>query len=258
MITALFKCGLGNQMFQVAAAYGLARKHRDRCAFNLEATYPLLQGNPPAKYKDTLFRHLPRLDGPPPDSIYHEKGFAYREIPCLARQDMGISGFFQSEKYFAHCVSEVIHLFAFDAGRTNEINDYLSKIRGVKVGVHVRRGDYRLNPHIHPMCSSGYYRTAMDLFEGDVSFIITSDDIPWCKNHLRGSRCHFPEFQDELDDMLVLASCDHNIIANSSFSWWAAFLNRNRGKRILAPKVWFGPGGPRDTQDLIPPAWMLL
>jgi hypothetical protein len=258
MITAFLKCGLGNQMFQVAAAYGLAQTYRDRCAFDLEASYTPMQGNPPVKYKDTLFRRLSRFTGPPPSVIYHETGFAYQAIPYQAHRDMGLSGFFQSEKYFAHCADDILRLFSFDAVRTAEIKGSLSEIRGRKVGVHVRRGDYQLNPHIHPMCPLEYYRKAMDLFEGDASFIITSDDIPWCKSHLQGSRCYFSDFQDELDDLLVLASCDHNILSNSSFSWWAAYLNPNRDKRILAPKVWFGPGGPRDTQDLIPPGWITL
>lgn len=122
-----------------------------------------------------------------------------------------------------------------------------------QVSIHVRRGDY-VTTHKNfytNLFREGYYERAMDLFPG-ADFLVFSDDIPWCKEQAVFADCDFSEGNDEVTDLNLMAGCEHNIIANSSFSWWAAYLNPNPNKKVIAPKHWFLDDIERVT---IPDSW---
>jgi hypothetical protein len=93
---------------------------------------------------------------------------------------------------------------------------------------------------------------------GDSTFIFISDDINWVKENFKGDNIIYSPFKSDIDDLTLMVKCDNNIIANSSFSWWGAYLNKNENKKIIAPKEWFGPNGPKDTQDIIPENWLKI
>jgi hypothetical protein len=90
---------------------------------------------------------------------------------------------------------------------------------------------------------------------GDFTPIFISDDKEWCKENFNGI---VSPFDDEIDDLILMMNCDNNIIANSSFSWWGAYLNQNPNKVVIGPKKWFGPYGPQDQDDIIPPNWIKI
>ena len=129
---------------------------------------------------------------------------------------------------------------------------------GAMTSVHIRRGDYISSPHMTEfhtnLSETDYYQKAMEIIGGDFMFI--SDDIEWCKENFKGDNIFYSPFTEELEDLCLMTYCTNNIIANSSFSWWGAYLGFD-GK-VIAPNNWFGPKGPKKTQDLIPNNWIKI
>ena len=123
--------------------------------------------------------------------------------------------------------------------------------------VHVRRGDYLKHTDVYCLCDVDYYKKSMELV-GDSFFIFISDDIDWCKEHFaplihlfKDISIKFSEGNDELTDLMLMKYCHHHIIANSSFSWWGAWLCINPEKKVIFPPKWFGPACNHDSKDLI-------
>ena len=101
-----------------------------------------------------------------------------------------------------------------------------------------------------------YYKKAMATFDSGSVFLIISDDITWCKKHFRGENFFFVDDEPPIVDLYLQSLCTHNIISNSSFGWWGAWLNPNPEKKIVCPTPWFAPSGmKRDTRDLCPAIW---
>ena len=132
----------------------------------------------------------------------------------------------------------------------------LDKLDGDVVGVHVRRGDYLQNPNIHPTCTVAYYKTAFKRFS-DATFIVCTDTPDWVATNLCSDNVILSNSKDELEDLYLLSQCSHNIISNSSFAWWGAWLNNNN-PTVIAPKTWFGPDGPQDFHDMYCDNWVQL
>jgi hypothetical protein len=257
MITCRLKGGLGNQMFQIAAASALALELDTDAIFDFGSCHTPAQGFKSNKYKETIFKgikdqpieHL-KLNG-----VYTEPKFSYTEIS--KNDNIILNGYFQSEKYFIKYKNEIKNIFHFDKDKEIEIKKYLSNFEMV-TAIHVRRGDYlKLSKH-HPVCTIEYYKKAMQTIGKDNDFIFISDDINWCKENFKGKNIHYSPFTDELDDLHLIKLCDNQIIANSSFSWWGAYLCTYHNNEVIAPEIWFGPKGPQDTQDIIPNNWVKI
>ena len=128
---------------------------------------------------------------------------------------------------------------------------------GAPVGVSVRRGDYLRLPHRHPFVGRGFLRRALEAFPEGTGYLVCSDDLPWCRRFFTprrfpGRRFWFVEGMSPLRQLWAQSLCAHNVISNSSFSWWGAWLNATPGRRVLAPTRWFGPdcGLPADAPGL--------
>jgi len=256
MISSNLKGGLGNQMFQIAAAHALALRNNTTSCFDFNSCHTPLQGNPSSKYLNNIFSKIRNVNVRYWRGVYNEPKFSYEELPDLP--ELVLNGYFQSEKYFSDFKKEIIELF--DISELETINDYLLGFRkmGVPItAIHVRRGDYLKNPEFHPVCSVEYYKKAMEEI-GESNFIFVSDDMEWVKENFKGHNIWYSNFTDEISDFKLMACCDNNIISNSSFSWWAAYLNKNSNKKVIAPKKWFGSKGPNDTQDIIPNNWLTI
>jgi len=254
MITAYLQGGLGNQMFQVAAATALAIENNDAVIFDLKNHHLPLQGNKCKKYTQNVFRKVNFGNLSKIESIYHEPVFEYKKIPYS--ENLMIHGYFQSEKHFIDHEKEIKDLFS----PPGEIEKYISSkyesllfIEGV-TSIHVRRGDYLKFNDTHPLCPSEYYGTCFEELPQDTFYLVFSDDPEWCKNNFKSDRFQIVDEEDYID-LYLMSKCHNNIIANSSFSWWGAWLNNRESKRIFAPKRWFGSSGPTDTNDIIPEAW---
>lgn len=245
-VTAKLYGRMGNQMFQIAATMDTAYR------FGVEFLIPKFTGQFPHHQGDPLyFNHFPEFS-PQIHNIkrtFREQGHGYREIKYSS--NMQLDGYFQSEKYFMHIREEVLRWFekAFDLSRPQ---------RPDTVGIHIRRGDYVGNLNF-PVVPMGYYRKAIDYFKnlGYTKFMVFSDDIGWCKPQFPD--CEFGE-GTEHEDMLDMSRCAHQIIANSTFSWWAAWLNRSAEKQVIAPAMnrWFAKHVQMDMKDVMPLEWIQI
>jgi len=228
---------LGNQMFQYAAAYALSLRAGTPCAF---------PSNTPNLHKVFNLSAKKKSD---PAPTYFEESFSYSPLP-VPEGDIKLHGYFQSEKYFADYADEIRKEFTF--------RKKMKAPSTSMVSIHVRRGDYlNLSDH-HPVCTSEYYEEAMSKFNG-CNFLIFSDDKRWCLKNFNKENCKISLNSDPAEDLQLMSLCDHHILANSSFSWWGAWLGRNKDKKVIAPKDWFGPAKQGfDTKDLYCEDWIVL
>jgi hypothetical protein len=227
---------LGNQMFQYAATFAASKRVGVDCEFpenepNLFDIFNL------SASRNTLATPL----------VYQEPTFEYKPIP--KKDGLTLFGYFQSERYFDDFADDIRKEFTF--------KDSIDSTGEGVVAVHVRRGDYTTLQDHHPLCTLDYYKRAMDMFEGH-SFLVFSDDIDWCRENIKGPKVMYSEENSAARDLQLMASCDHNIIANSSFSWWGAWLNENQDKKVVAPKQWFGSAKPLETRDIYCKDWITL
>jgi len=239
---------LGNQMFQYAATKGIAK--------NRGFEYSIPDSLNLNVYQDHQLLEAFKLSGtniysPIQTYFFQEQHFHFDEdifMNCLDHTDL--NGYFQSYKYFDHIREELLEDFTFN--NTPEIPQH------EYVAVHVRRGDYVNQPGYHPVCDTEYYKKAMDSFDKGIKFLIFSDDIEWCKQQEIFQDCLFSNNQNNIDDLYLMSNATHNIIANSSFSWWAAYLNKNSGD-VICPERWFGTNYSHyDMSDLRPKKWIQL
>lgn len=238
---------LGNQLFQIATTLALAEENNDEAKF-LKWEYAKFFKNP----IDQSLNHSEKIQL----HKYTEPAFHYTKIPY--RENLDLHGYFQSEKYFKDYSDLIKHHFTFIDGL---IPKKLVKQASECCSIHIRRGDYVNLAAYHPFPGKEYYIKAMELIKNDVSkFMVFSDDIPWCKA-LFGNNPNiiYIENQTNVQDMYLMSQCKHNIIANSSFSWWGAYLNNNNNnKQVIAPLNWFGPANNANTQDLYCEGWKIM
>ena len=238
--TCRFIGRLGNNMFQLAACIGYAEKNR------MKWHAPSENREAPDFYK--FFPEVPvSRKTYTPFACHDPSMFNYQELPY---QFHGISlvGFFQSLRYFENSQETVKKVFKLAPEKGFE--DYVS--------LHVRRGDYvRYAAHFPPLTMS-YISRAMAYFPGR-KFMVFSDDLQWCKANIKNA-----EFAggNEYEDLSLMASCGDHIIANSTFSWWGAYLGENPDRRIITPdhRRWFGKhnGVKAPPVDLIPAGWQQI
>jgi hypothetical protein len=252
MISAMLCGGLGGRMFQIAAAYALALDNNDVCAFDLNMG-SLAQGVHPSTYRKNVFSKLCQLPTEwKQEAYYQEKRYNYDPIPY--QKNLMLGGYFGSEKYFDHRRKEIIELFKDKETLNNIKLDFKNS-----VSLHVRRGDYLINAsHV---CSEDYYKKAIRFMDSKTQInhiYIISDDIPWCKETFKDSRVTFIEGVPDYIDFYIQTLCNHNIISNSTFSRWGAYLNENPDKIICAPAVWFGGPIANEITDVFLNDWNFI
>ena len=175
---------------------------------------------------------------------------------------MTLQGYFQTEKYFKHIEDEIREDFTFKDDVLAPCKEMIEDVEN-PVALHVRRTDYVTNSANHPPCTLDYYREALSHFEAHRNVIVFSDDPAWCNEQELFSGEHFmiSENDDNRVDLCLMSLCDDFIIANSTYSWWGAWLSTNKDKKVIAPKQWFGTQGytkDHNTEDVIPNEWIRL
>lgn len=241
IITGGFTGRLGNQCFQIASVIGLAIKYGAEYTFQRPTDHDVWK---------VYFDHFPEIDlNGMERQYYNESVNEYTEIPYNGGL-LCLCGYFQSYKYFGHCREEIIKAFNFN----------WSPIP--KVSIHVRRTDYVAGTPFEPI-TMDYISNAIKYFTfyGYKNFLVFSDDIEWCKQNITTGTfydCSFEysEGKSAIDDLSLMSSCTHQIIANSTFSWWAAWLNQNPNKIIVCPPLerWFNGV----NKDLLPDEWIKI
>ncbi len=174
--------------------------------------------------------------------------------------DADLYGYFQSERYFKHVEDRVRRDFQFNSSVEDHCRNAMMPIGQPVVSLHVRRTDYLEQEANHPTCSMEYYEQALEMVPESMPVLVFSDDIGWCTEQplFKGSRWLYSNHKSNIVDMCLMTHCSHHIIANSSFSWWGAWLGKNPDKTVIAPRRWFGTNGKTkdyDTSDVTPPNW---
>jgi hypothetical protein len=250
---------LGNQMFQMASTIGIARK------LNYDVKFPsenfikgsgyeyngcdLIECFDIPEILITLRDFIQIISG------YTEKEFTYNSELLNISDYTNINGYLQTEKYFIDIEDEIRKIFTFKANIRN-IGDAVKIEDGSHVSLHIRRGDYLNSMDYHPVQDHDYFKNTMSEFSDDQKFYIFSDDIEWCKSKFIGDRFRFIETGSPYVDMYIMSKFKNHIIANSSFSWWGAWLS-GRDSKVIAPKKWFGPAINNDTADIYCKNWII-
>jgi hypothetical protein len=244
--------GLGNQLFQYAFGRSMAISREESVKFHWSKScwdYALDKYNVKVDLVD-------EASGP----YYDEQTFAFDEGAEYANQNC-FRGYWQTEKYFlGSVIRKEITLKIPPSALTVGVGDMLSEVNSVSI--HVRRGDY-LNLAYHGILPMEYYNRAIRLIEAMVQnprFFVFSDDPKWCKTAFPNAEVLSFQGCSQHDDLYLMSRCKHAIIANSSFSWWGAWLSEmNQLRRIvIAPEKWFGDDTKQDTSDIIPDRWIKI
>jgi hypothetical protein len=255
MIISKLQGGLGNQLFQWAYGKALAVKY-DTNLFLDTSFYSNQIGNTPRVYELDKFPNIiyQNPDIEPKKTIMVVDNFNYSELLYNENHNYHLNGFWQSEKYFSN-ISDLIREQLQPTTETlKKLKQY---INGKSISLHVRRTDYVTSNGFHPVQTLEYYNKALEIIGNYDQLLVFSDDINWCKENLNYENVLFIENQDNVEDLWLMSLCDHNIIANSSFSWWGAWLN-NKDKIVIAPKKWFGEFTNLNTTNIVPKKWLLI
>lgn len=253
LVTVELKGGLGNQLFEVATAYAYARDQGKELVMDRSAR----SVGDRSTYFDSLLKWVKRLEQTPQWTSYQEPGFAYQAIPRL-HGHVRLQGYFQSAQYFDRYRNDLRDLIMGSDAKPDRSARHVS--------LHVRRGDY-LNHPLHTVQPLDYYQRALQevsgrLDSGPLDVHVFSDDLPWCRAHLPRlsveAEFTFIEDGDEVEQLKAMAGSRHHVIANSSFSWWGAYLSRPEGGSItVAPRQWFNDPS-MAWQDVYLPEWTVL
>lgn len=255
--------GFGNQLFQYAAGYSVAKKNNMKLYLDL------------SEYKENSFRkyELGKLNIVENfadeemlcnvNNVYKERFFNYDSEIYSIHSSTILEGFWQSEKYFCICENDILEQFTFKDMAFMKNNHYLNMMMACNsVGIHVRTQDYLIYPDskIHYVCTPQYYSNAVAEIRKIVDnpvFFVFSDNLFLAQKFLDDDLNYILVNSDNwMEDFYLMQKTKHNIIANSSFSWWAAWLNKNKDKIIIAPECWFSATSTNDYSDVVPDSWI--
>jgi len=292
IVMAQLNGGLGNQMFQYANGLAIANRNQaplglDTSILQRETSRPFLLHHLNISAKVSSIEEINRLitftgssfQALPEKSrqkilpyyrrrIVRERSFGFDSNIFRVRPPVYLAGYWQSEKYF----TEIAGFLRKEFTLTEPLNE-TTRALSIEIGqyesvsIHIRRGDYVTNPvhnQYHGICSLEYYHLAVEILAKDLrqpKFFVFSDDVDWCKQHLKldypmGFVAHNGSDRSH-EDLWLMSQCQRHIIANSSFSWWGAWLCSYPEKRVIAPIRWFNDPS-IDTNDLIPTSWVRI
>ena len=235
---------------------------------------PFCRDKPTESGVPSIFARIKRRLGFRPPSVFGESGFGYDERITRISAPVYLDGYWQSEKYFKPIANQLRADFTLSSAPDAPNQAILAAIdaansphNSAAVSLHVRRGDYVSNAstaQYHGACSLDYYKEAIAYIAARISephFFIFTDDPQWVSENLKTSYATTLVQANGPDrgvfDLNLMKSCRHHVIANSSFSWWGAWLNAHPEKLVVGPKIWF-KGAKHETNDLLPLDWVNL
>ena len=276
MITCNLMGGLGNQLFQIYTTIAYSIKTNNQFKFlNIDS---LGEGTTTIRYTfwQTFFKRLQLFlikNIPQPIQVIREKGFSFQQLPVYdINRDIMLYGYFQSFKYFNNefqVISKIIGIESMKKTLLNTLN-YNSDFFKHTISIHFRLGDYKKIPEYHPILTNEYYFNSLNFIHEkypyikfNVMYFCDEEDINDVMEKIIFLQNSFKQYEfirgdkylADWEQLLLMSSCHHNIIANSSFSWWAAYFNNWIDKIICYPSVWFGPAAKHNIIDLFPNNW---
>jgi len=274
MITCFLKGGLGNQLFQIFTSISYAIQIKTNFKFfdveylgkgttTIRKTY---WNNFLKKLKPFLTKSFPELI-----TVSETEEFRYKKLNIPKNKDICLNGYFQSYKYFDSYYKTIYNLLNIDNYKREIL---LQHNEPLSISLHFRLGDYKTKTDYHNIMSYEYYESCLTMLINkiqnesihNVLYFYELEDYEIVKATIdklqtKFINCKFVSVSNTLEDwqqMILMSCCKYNIIANSSFSWWAAYFNSNKDKIVLYPKTWFGPSYDYNTCDLFPPEWIMV
>lgn len=290
MVVVKLMGGLGNQMFQYACGRRIALANAvllkldtsdvtgksgrayELCHLNISAELASSADIEHFKKSNLIRKTLyqARLVHQPyrEHNVVRERFFHFDERILSLSDDSYLEGYWQSERYFIDIKEVIRREFTFKSAPDPQNQRMTEKILHANaVSLHVRRGDYVSDPTInkvHGTCSAEYYHRAVEVIAGNVDrphFFIFSDDPEWASSNLRldyqATYVTHNAGTRNFEDLRLMSLCKHHIIANSSFSWWGAWLSNNPAKQVIAPAKWLN-ATQHNTRDIVPESWQKL
>lgn len=274
MISVYLMGGLGNQLFQIFTALAYFLKHKKPVKLpkrkdDLTSPYgekykrPLYYDNFLKKLRPFLTDHFQR------QILYREKGHYYTEIPFV-EENILLCGYFQSYKYFDNHKNNILRLIGFDEHKKKVLS---GRNYDNTIAMHFRIGDYVHNKTAHPIMTVDYYRKALrkviELTKKNdytVIYYCEESDLEQVESNIKELKKEFPEINyergpkelEDWEEMISMSCCTHNIMANSTFSWWGAYFNDNLTKVVCYPSIWFGNSLQNQTNDLFLDNWIKI
>jgi hypothetical protein len=290
MIISKIYGGLGNQLFQYAIGRSLSLKHGVEYRLDISAMRnyslreymldryhietPLADIEDISRFKKTgngilekVIRKM-AMSGLPTIGGVHYDRYLFDYDPSVEKlDDIYLDGYWQSYRYFEDIEETIRHDLEPRTKPNDKTSELLKYIAGdiVSVSLHIRRGDYVENPktrRLHGVCGMEYYERAVSLMEKrfeEFTIVVFSDDIEWTRENISFSHeTIFVDFNADNPeyDIVLMSECDHNIIANSTLSWWGAWLNENGDKIVIAPSSWTSRH--KSSPNLIPEKWIVI
>ena len=274
MLTCNLAGGLGNQLFQIFATISHAIDSKNSFYFsNVDSLggdgctkRPTYWNSFFARLKPFLVNSFPVL------SIVRESGFHYTKIPVhyLVDRNVCLHGYYQSYKYFEHNYKTICRIIGIDKMQLQMQQQYVTQTTNT-ISIHFRRGDYKKVPEFHPLMPYEYYEKSIEYILGRQDTCTCTRILYFCEDEdleevspmidrlqIKFPSCEFvraPVLLCDWEQMMLMSTCNHNVIANSSFSWWAAYFNPSPDKIVCYPSVWFGEVAGHDVRDLCPDTW---
>lgn len=286
MIIVKIVGGLGNQMFQYAYAKALeTRGYKVKIDITVFETYKLHGGyqldtyninlansskvENKKYYKNNIIFKVLKKIGLDFSKRTKEDSLLFNDSLLKVKDNNYIDGYFQCEKYFKDIREILLKQFSINQEKSNYTKQIEKKIFESKhsYSLHIRRGDFvdNTNINIHGSCDLEYYQNAIEVINlkyEDTHCFIFSDDIDWCKQNLKIKNVVYIDSEEKRiphEDIYLMSLCHHNIIANSSFSWWGAWLNQNEDKVVIAPKRWFANDElEKQSRDIVCDGWIRI
>jgi len=279
IVSCFLMGGLGNQLFQLFTTMAYSIRYRKKLVLPYSETLEIGISRP--TYWDTFLTYLKQYTTSNPEinkelaefPQYREPHHHFKEIPPI-NHNASIFGYYQSYKYFEDEFDKIMALLNIHEKQrqiTKEYSDYLDT-NFTTISMHFRLGDYKEKQEYHPIMPYEYYENALFnilLYRTytnpyKVLYFCEKEDNNIVLEHIKNLKIQFPHVKfvkvdDEIEDwkqLLIMSCCDNNIIANSSFSWWGGYFNKNPGKFVCYPHIWFGPNLKNNiTDDMFPISW---
>lgn len=245
--------GLGNQMFQISHVLSQSWRYGTECILPPQSNTQN-QGNNTSNYINNIFKQLNFSNLINCNDSIFEKSFSFNHINLDGLKSIRFHGYYQSSKNFYGFDNEIKDIFKIN-NETKEkiVKKYPNIIKDNSVSIHVRRGDYNNFYNVHPVITKEYILNCLSKIYDTSNLYFFSDDKQWVVDNFSDMDFEFVELDYDYEELWSISLCNKNIMSNSSFSWWGAFLNTNKDKQIFCPSSWFGPDGLKDYQDIFEP-----
>jgi hypothetical protein len=249
--------GLGNNLFQISTGYCVAIEENSEFIVDESELYNAHR--PLSVYKNNIFRKIKFSNTKLNLDVFSVGSFHYSPIPEFKRS-IKLNGYFQSEKYFKKNRNRILSLYEPTDEIKNKLQvNYGDILKNKTCSIHVRRGDYVHLENYYSQLPLDYYKDAYDIIGEDSTYLIFSDDIEFCKSQFNFIKNKiFIQNLEDYEELYLMSFCDNNIIANSSFSWWGAWLNKKENI-VISPRKWFGSAySSYITDDLYSEKWVII